>query len=204
MEQLLKDCEPYQREIYEEFIQLLRIQTGDVAVQTCDVAVQTCDVAVQTGDVAVLTNETIMLPDKVETLAFQLSLQIKALEARGFSLLFLQASDIWILDKQIYFIANLTRLVPLYKKDTFKILLSYPVDFSAACLKEPIKCIAPELLQMKALPFLMHRSAAYYSAALLCLHVMQQSLEELQGTKLFYFLERCLKRDPNERQCLFL
>lgn len=135
----------------------------------------------------------------VETMAFQLSLQINALEDFGYSMLFIRSSDILVIDKTKYLLANLCQLVPLYKKNNACFTLTYPTVYPF-----PKEVCAPEVLAMKALPFISHRSACYYSLALLCLKMLRMTLDDLQGTKLFYFLERCLKDKPEERQLLFL
>ena len=135
----------------------------------------------------------------VETMAFQLSLQLKALEEMGYSILFIRSSDILVMDKNKYMLANLTQLVPLYKKNNACFTLTYPTLFPF-----PEEVCAPEVLAIKALPFISHRSACYYSLALLCLKMLRMTLDDLQGTKLFYFLERCLKDKPEERELLFL
>ena len=138
---------------------------------------------------------------ELETLAFHLSLQLQALEARGFTLLFWQPSDILVVvlstGQHLYILAHLAQLVSLHKKDTKQLVLNYPTVFPF-----PRERCAPELLKMDALPFITQRSASYYSLGLLCLGLLRfinLSLEEIQGTKLFYFLERCLKEDPAER-----
>ena len=128
---------------------------------------------------------------EVETMVLHLMIQLKALETRDCSLLFWQSSDILRVNKNIYLLTDFTQLVPVCGKN---IVLNYPEIFPF-----PKECCAPELLQMAALPFITHKSASYYSLALLCLKKLNLSLEVLQGTKLFYFLERCLKIEPNER-----
>ena len=137
----------------------------------------------------------------LEQLAFQLTLQLQVMEAHGFTLLFWQPSDILQINmnnETIYLLANLSQMVPLAKKDTTQLVLVYPTVYPL-----PAMYCAPELLKMAALPFRTHRSASYYSLALLCLRLGQLSLAKLEGTKLFYFLERCLKAEPSERMLLY-
>ena len=137
----------------------------------------------------------------LEQLAFQLTLQLQVMEAHGFTLLFWQPSDILQIhmnNETIYLLANLSQMVPLSKKDPTQLVLVYPTVYPL-----PAVYCAPELLKMAALPFRTHRSASYYSLALLCLRLGQLSLAKLEGTKLFYFLERCLKAEPSERMLLY-
>jgi hypothetical protein len=157
-----------------------------------------------------------------EALAFQLSRQLAVLEARGSTLFFWQPSDLSILTLKgsgkkttyLYFLTNLAQLVPLYKKDSSQLVLVYPTVYPF-----PENRCAPELLKMSVLPFITHRSASYYSLGLLCLELLALgsasaalgsasaalgSLDALRGTKLFYFLERCLHTEPSERRCFYL
>jgi hypothetical protein len=158
-----------------------------------------------------LAFSTLAYPE-LEHLAFQLTLQVQALEARGFTLLFWQPSDILVVEietardadrpDKLYILTNLTQRVPLDPKDSTQLVLVYPKVFPL-----PKAYCAPELLQMKVLPFITPRSASYYSLGLLGLGLLKGlrlSLAEIKGTRLFYFLERCLKAEPQERVLLYL
>jgi hypothetical protein len=137
---------------------------------------------------------------EVEQMAMQLVRQLQLLEARGYTILFWQPSAILVTlfqtGQTLYLLAGGAPYVPLDKKDASLLVLRYPPLLTEWC--------APELRKIPALPFLTHRSASYYSLALVCLAQTHLSLAELQGTKLFYFLERCLKHDPKERLLLYL
>jgi hypothetical protein len=172
------------REMYTEFLSLLLNQSY-----------------LENNDVFIGKLDNKMDYHDVETMAFHLSIQLHYLEDKGFSLLFWQPSDILImcdgLDKKIYLLANLTQMVPLDKKNKNELVLIYPTVFPF-----PKERCAPELLKMNALPFRTHRSASYYSLAMLCL--LYLSLDEIKGSRLFYFLERCLKTEPTERSLLYI
>ena len=107
-------------------------------------------------------------------------------------------SEVETMAKHLYLSILLLFLNYLQKKNFDQIVLTYPTVFPL-----PKRECAPEVLQMKALPFITHKSCSYYSLALLCLAKLNLSLAEmphvLHGTKLFYFLERCLKEEPVER-----
>jgi len=149
----------------------------------------------------------------IETMAFQLSIQLQYLENQGFSLLFWQPSDIMVIhimhkqhSKQttLYLLSNLSQLISLLVNDQSQLRLVYPSVFPF-----PKERCAPELFNMNSLPFITHRGASYYSLGLLCLWCLNNlcenlSLETIQGTKLFYFIERCLKKEPAERVLLYL
>jgi hypothetical protein len=150
------------------------------------------------------TLDNILTFPQLETMAFHLSLQLQTLEARGCTLLFWQPSDILVVmlstGQHLYVLAHLAQLVPLNQKDPKQLVLNYPTVFPF-----PSERCAPELMKMDVLPFITQRSASYYSLALMCLQLLRLqhlSLEKIQGTKLFYFLERCLKEDPVERVLL--
>jgi hypothetical protein len=151
-----------------------------------------------------LKETTVLSFAAVDAMAFQLALQLRALEARGQTLLFWHSTAIWVLEQadrpeKLYLLADLGQRVPLAKKDETQLVLVYPTVYPL-----PPDLCAPELLKINALPFRTHRSASYYSLALMCLRLLQLPLPELNGTKLFYFLERCLKIEPSERLCFYL
>jgi len=142
----------------------------------------------------------------LDTMAFQLALQLAIIEKRGYTLLFWQPSDILVVELKkerdtlkLYILTNFSQIVSLHKKDQTQLVLVYPSVFPL-----PADKCAPELLDIKVLPLITHKSASYYSLALLCLHFTHLSLAELKGTKLFYFLERCLKKEPKERMLIYL
>ena len=189
MEVLLQEIDDGEhREIFEEFIEIINPQKAKKIVYWCKLSNYTLD------------NHTLPYNTN-ETLALHLSLQLAALEKRGFTLFFWEANDIWVINNgECFLLGNLEQIVPLYNKDPSQLLLRYPTIFPF-----PQNKCAPEVLKMAALPFITHRSASYYSVALLCLQEVSKanlSLEQIQGTKLFYFLERCLKENPKERLCL--
>lgn len=153
--------------------------------------------------------------DEIETIALHLSLQVKILEKRGFTMLYLQSEDIIRIringngneikkerDFYIYLLADLNQMVPLDKQNYNIFVLNYPKVYPF-----PKNVCAPELHNISMLPFTTHRSAIYYSVGLLCLHLLKGqnlSLTNLRDTPLFYFLERCLKEEPLDRMCLFI
>jgi len=184
--QIIQALDNDNKEIYEEYSEILMNQTGIMKHK-----MTSC---------TKMTSSHKMNYAAVETMACHLSIQLQALERRGYSLLFWQLSDIVVFatdedNKGIYVLANLAQLVR--KKDEMHIVLNYPAIYPF-----PKDVCAPEVLTMAALPFITHKGASYYSLALLCLKALQLSLEDLhllRGTKLYYFLERCLKDDPSER-----
>ena len=186
------------REIYAGFLAIL-LEQFSLSMNSMD-----------SMEIKKLGKETLDFAE-VEVLAFQLSLQLQALEARMQTLLFWQPSDLLVIQlpkasRKLYLLANLAQMVPLNKKTPTQLVLVYPTVYPL-----PKENCAPELLQITSLPFITHRSASYYSLALLCLRLLKPldepatlDLAAINGTKLFYFLERCLQMDPKERMCLYL
>ena len=89
------------------------------------------------------------------------------------------------------------------KKDAL-LSFTYPLKFSETA-KE---LLAPELrekLAAKVLPFTTSISVGYYSLAKLCLKclALEEQLEVLRGSKMYYFFERCLRVEPAERVFLY-
>ena len=142
---------------------------------------------------------------ELETCALHLSLQLKVLERMGWTLLFWQPSDIRIVNKQFYLLVNLQQVVPLHKPDPFYLKLRVPFIFDA-------EVVAPELLQLTEIPCIIPRSASYYSLGLLCCRLWigdgvgtgGKSLADLNGTRLDYFIQRCMVADPKQRVCQFV
>jgi hypothetical protein len=204
------------REIYTNFISLLLNQTGiqqDDTISSISMLPNNKNKTTNTTKTTKTKTKLINYYADIETMAFQLSIQLQYLENQGFSLLFWQPSDIMvihIMNKQhskqttLYLLSNLSQLISLLVNDQSQLRLVYPSVFPF-----PKERCAPELFNMNSLPFITHRSASYYSLGLLCLWCLNNlcenlSLETIQGTKLFYFIERCLKKEPAERILLYL
>jgi hypothetical protein len=189
------------REIYEDFIELLLEQAPDPVPYDFD---NCCWLSAFPLDYGM-----------AETMAFHLSLQLQELERQGLTLLYWRPQDILVIDKRMFLLANLSQLVSLSDKNSTH-LATHSATHSATHLAThlvlnypkiypfPANCCAPELLKINELPFTTHKSASYYSLALLCLHMLNLSLDDLQGTKLFHFLERCLHINVEERVLLYI
>lgn len=184
----IKDINSDNREIYDDFISLLINQKSNNT--------QSYKINHICNDIGQCDNYA-----DIDRMTFHLSLQLISLEEKGFCLLFLQKSDIIVINNELYLLSNLSQMVPLCKKDDSQLLLVCPTIYPF-----PKEVCSPELLEINVLPFVTHRSAGYYSLALLSLLYLKGinlSLDDLQGTKLYYFLKRSLKKVPNERLCLY-
>lgn len=145
---------------------------------------------------------------RTEKMAFNLSLQLKELENMGFTLSYWTPADILVVNDSSFLLGNLHNFVKLDIPNSFNITLNYPIIYNDGSnhidYQEKSVMIAPEILKMDGLPFITHRSASYYSLGKLCLHCIDHSLAELAGTKLFYFVERCMLEPIEQRSCLFI
>ena len=187
---LIKDQE--HREIYAECIAVL-LRQYPLPVSATIASTSTLD--------------NILTFPQLETLAFHLSLQLEALEARGCTLLFWQPSDILVVilstGQHLYVLAHLGQLVPLNQKDPKQMVLNYPTVFPF-----PSERCAPELMKMDVLPFITQRTASYYSLALLCVKCLGLGLDldlgMIKNTRMYFFLKRCLETEPDKRFFLYL
>ena len=145
-----------------------------------------------------LTNITNpMSVDDTTILAQHLCAQLTILESTySKSITFIRLSDITVLNNTIFIISNLENMVNLHNK-TDILLICPSTTFN-------YKTCSPELLSIKILPFITPKSSAYYSIGLLCLHVLNMRLDEIKNTRLFYFLTRCLNKNPHTRKCIFI
>lgn len=79
-------------------------------------------------------------------------------------------------------------------------------------IKKPKFC-APELKMASKLPVELFYQVGYYSIGLLILHCLNisneneytlQSAETFHGTKLYWFVKRCIASNPEDRRMLFI
>ena len=121
---------------------------------------------------------------------------------------FFNLDDIIVINKTFFFLSNLCHV--LDTDSDGQLILTYPMKFS----KQDEAFLAPEVLTgRKVLPFITSISAGYYSLAKLCVYCLglevdagdlSKSLEPIMGSKMYFFLERCLAREPRERVFLYL
>jgi hypothetical protein len=132
--------------------------------------------------------------DEALQLLFCLSEQLFHLENRGGSYLTIDPAKVFVVD-DIHFIYLDDQVVILNKiNNTIKII----TPFSKNSLH-----LAPELKEADKLPLIISHKCIYYSAGSLLASCLIP-LEQLKGTKLHSFLERCLEEDPAERTLLYI
>ena len=69
--------------------------------------------------------------------------------------------------------------------------------------------MAPELRENTKIPFIINYETCYYSIGLLFLKIIFNStnptnLNKIQNTSIYYFIERCLDTNVNNRKLLFI
>jgi hypothetical protein len=154
---------------------------------------------------------------QVEKLILHLGIQMRVLAKYQTGLCGFTLDAISVIDEEFFLLTDLQQVRELKKIKEVKdradraevkaeqlLAFTYPMKFT---LSEQ-QFFAPELrekLVAKILPFTTTVSVGYYSLAKLCLACLQlEHLEPLQGSKLYYFLERCLHVEPTEREFLFI
>jgi len=122
----------------------------------------------------------------------------------------LNLKDILVIDKRFFILRNLLHVLDIQKQD--KLLLSYPMKIE----KSDDSFIAPELkkgLDSKVLPFYASITVGYYSLAKICMHCLAlldeslallDQLAPIKGSKMYFFLERCLAIQPEDRSFLYV
>ena len=129
-------------------------------------------------------------------LAICIGINLASLTPLNKSILFLSFDDIYMIDEDWYILSSFNKLVPIISKDV--VMLTKPISFKGN--------LAPELKNVRSLPFKTNITAVYYSLASLIIEALalENNLAPLAGSKLYYFLQRCLAINPEERYFLFI
>jgi hypothetical protein len=156
------------------------------------------------GDKIILFNTHGTLHDKKKhldyhqglQLAMCLAVQLAALVSINKGVLFFSDKDITILDDEWFLLTNLDNIVPIVNNNT--IMLSQPISFHGF--------LSPEIKNISELPFKTNISCGYYSLALMVIDALgiNPSLDQIAESKLYYFLNRCLQENPDNRFILFI
>jgi hypothetical protein len=195
------------KELYGEFLARLggtdqvRVQ---VQVQAQD---NTGDLVITAGSIKPLTDVLPLDYLHVEKMILDLGVQMLVLAKYQTGLCGLTLDAISVLNEDLFLLTDLqqVRAFKKVKAVTAPSLLAFTYPITVTDSDQAF--LAPELrekLEAKVLPFTTTRSVGYYSLAKLCLACLQlENLEPLQGSKLYYFLERCLQVEPSEREFLY-
>ena len=132
-------------------------------------------------------------------IAHNLGQQLFYLEKQGYTFAWLNLENILVVDESRFICFDLDQL-KRFEKTTSVITFTEPFS-----LKSPF--LAPEIKQLYTLPSSVDYRAVYYSLGVLiciCLFNEPVASESIMHTKLYWFLLRCLEKDPERRSLLFI
>ncbi len=101
-------------------------------------------------------------------------------------------NKIIVIDNKIYIYLSLDHLKDLKEK---YIYIYSPIEKNSY--------LSPELSDTKRLPIIINYKTIFYSLGLL-IKENAISIDNYNGTKLYYFIKRCLNENPDERYLLFI
>jgi hypothetical protein len=143
---------------------------------------------------------------EIQRLIICLAIQIEQLVKINKSYLFFDLEDIDVIDENWYIITS-------FDEESDKIADVVP-DTNSVEFVKPVRLIgeymAPELKTFFAdeggeLPFITNVSCVYYSVATLIIDLLKITDEEaVRGSPLYFFLKRCLEKEPDNRFFLFV
>ena len=124
-----------------------------------------------------------------------LKIQIDALKENNKAFIDINIDNIKLTGENTFIIHDLPTLFSIENK---KILISKPY--------QKTKYIAPELQTSAKLPIKIDESASYYCISKLVLDVLNidNNIERIYPTKLFYLIERILVENPEKRTFLYI
>ena len=144
---------------------------------------------------------------EAQRLAICLAVQMEQLFKIHKSYLFFDLEDISIIDENWYIInsfdENSDKIVDVVNDKVNNLEFSKPLRLSG-------KYMAPEVKSYFAsekpeIPFNTNVSCIYYSIALIMMEIMDiDDAEPLNGSPMFFFLNRCLEKNPDNRFFLFV
>ena len=144
---------------------------------------------------------------EAQRLAICLAVQMEQLFKIHKSYLFFDLEDISIIDENWYIInsfdENSDKIVDVVNDKVNNVEFSKPLRLSG-------KYMAPEVKRYFAsekpeIPFNTNVSCIYYSIALIMMEIMDiDDAEPLNGSPMFFFLNRCLEKNPDNRFFLFV
>ena len=143
--------------------------------------------------------------------ALDIGEQIFHMEKQNASWLFLDKDKIFVINEHrfIYLgenakeIKNKNKNNKNNKNNNKNQVITITTPFTKREIKNNSFFIAPEIASLNTLPCNINSRCIYYSLGSL-LSSCLMSLQEIEGTKLYWFLMRCMKKDPLERNLIFL
>jgi len=194
--------------IYRDFLSAIQWK-GEIKENDKDKTIRLSTITLKAKSVMTL-NEFISFNEglsyeEVEQLILHIGLQMMVLEKYDKGIFFLNLEDIIVIDHTFFLLGNLDHVLRRYKQE--QLLLSFPMIFT----KADEKFLAPELNKglIHTLPFYASITVGYYSLAKLCIYCLDlgkdldYNLDPIKGSKMYFFLLRCLQVEPKDRYYLY-
>lgn len=140
------------------------------------------------------------------SLATTLGTQLYYMELQHHTFTFLDTKHIVVIDNQYFLYLGTQHMVELEPDNTFLLTTPFPTHQRSY--------LAPECYKITHLPSSLNKQSLYYNLAALIVQCLfpNKNLREfnrdfllpIEGTKLYWFLLRCLESDPSHRMCLLI
>jgi len=129
--------------------------------------------------------------------------QILYLEENGMTYSYLDPQDIIVIDNDVFLILGQSNIYEINKN---KIAINKPYDIS--------EFMAPKIKKNKVLPLKTHFTEVYYSVGLLLVYCLfntsinektdvRSVLGPIYATRLYWFIDKCLIKEPHKRKLMF-
>jgi hypothetical protein len=145
------------------------------------------------------------------SMLYTLGNQLLYLEKQNKGIPFFALEDILIINDNTFLFINIDKILPIENKE---LILNYPLSLKSLF-------IAPELNKDLTIPLKLYYTCSYYSLGLLFMYCLygtdynnyltdiknndfEKILNPIFSTKLYYFLKRCLEKDPRKRYFIYI
>ena len=134
----------------------------------------------------------------LENFIYDLGYQILILKNLNLGILFINISDIIVINSSHFLFINPNVIFPISSDNNMNISDQITNTLSTTSF------ISPEIKNIKSYPTNIYYTSSFYSLASLILHIFNIKLENLYYTSSYYFLTRCLVSNPHERYFLYI
>lgn len=128
-------------------------------------------------------------------LFLNIEIQSELLEQDKRGILFLSPKKIFILNDRFVVLDDSA----LFQTKDDELFINRPFEKNSEFL-------SPETKSISKIPHRIHRSAMYYSFALMIIKLMglSEDMREIKNTKLYFMLKKCLATDPTKRYFIYI
>lgn len=140
---------------------------------------------------------------KITKFVYCIGLQMLILLDFNLSIKYFDESDFLYINNDLFLFVNYNKLFSLLSKDKFKEKNKY-IDFKYGIINnvnESNKFLSPEV---KRGDRIVYYTNMYYSFALIIQKIFDFKVDDIYYTKSYFFLKRCLKDNPFEREFLYI